>query len=108
MAVTARIEVTRYYIRGNKVEEETGGQSGVFTVVDSSTRKDERWLYLDGGPYSMPIDERSIEHTSKDGWLAQAPTKPVYDPEEGWGGRNYPRIFVPAESMRLVWAALNV
>lgn len=89
----------------------------------------ETWFWISNSSWSMPFDrlEEAAASPSR-GWYAQAGTKPVWidpcpkisqraaqegewhcthdctcgslsDALGGWGGRNYPQIFVPAAQL---------
>lgn len=86
----------------------------------------EPWLYLRNSAASISLKDlrRAVE---QGGWLAQAGTRPVYvEPCEGaprpcgpgcgcgpgedlggWGGRNYPEIYVDGPELATVLEAIE-
>jgi hypothetical protein len=117
MNITA--QVTRYRVdysddpRGVLVEQAVEQH----LAIDGSP---VHWLHLDDGPQSIQV-ENLYEAIERGGWVAQMGTKPVYVepcshpelsheccgstcqlPNGGWGGHNYPRIFVSADQLQRV------
>lgn len=96
--VTGR--VTKYYLTNDgpfepmTLHERT--ETGVFTITVRDGVGGQDWIYLDGGPCSMPVDR--LAGAANLGWHVQSGTPPVCIDGE-WGGRNYPRIYIPAEQV---------
>lgn len=109
--------VTRYAVRNNQIQESTQNEE-TSVMVMTSTNDGQDWIMLGNCEGSMPL-AKVQEAIDRGGWYAQSGTKPVYSPpcphpesaheccgrtcelpNGGWGGRNYPRIFVPAESLK--------
>lgn len=111
MKIQAR--VTRYRVEDNKIVETSA-------VEETTLTRNGDWLHISNCAGSMPVD-RLNDAIERGGWYAQAGTQPVYVepcphpsqphgccgvacqlPHGGWGGRNYPEIFVDVDELKRV------
>jgi len=116
-------QVTSYSVRGDKVEEEVVTQA--FELKEMVDSHGEKWIIFVHGPQGIRTS-RIPEAIDRGGWYAQAGTKPVYvppcphpedapsccgrtceAPNGGWGGRNYPEIFVNVDQLQRVQEELS-
>lgn len=79
---TARGETSGYHIR----------DSGSFETV-------EPYIFLHNSGASAPLSALFANAHVGRGWNAQCGTPPAYFDGEGWKGRDYPNIYVPADSL---------
>ena len=56
-------------------------------------------LYRHNSAASSRLSDLLTSAREGRGWLAQIGTPPVYVDGEGWGGRNWPRIYVTADAL---------
>lgn len=121
MKITAH--VTRYHV---SYDDDPHGQIHEVTGNEETTVEVQGgWLHIFNCAGSMPFD-RLAEAIESGGWYAQSGTAPVYvepcphphlsheccgrtceSPNGGWGGRNYPRIFVPADELVRIQEAVT-
>jgi hypothetical protein len=108
-----RCTVTRYSVVGDRLVETTTEEETGYEVVTNGA--DERWLYLGNCAASARLEDLRDAIERYGGWSAQAGTPPVKVEcqaerrgrcaccpggcEAGWGGRNYPKIYVSAEAL---------
>jgi hypothetical protein len=93
--------VTRYKVQ--KIHEARSDYELVqeTTAEDTSYRIEGDYLYLGNSEASARLQD--LEGIAREGedWSAQAGTPPV-KVDGYWGGRNYPKIVVPAAELRRV------
>ncbi len=121
-SVKGQAQFTYYSVCDGQVVEGVRGQIVEFSVWRHG---DRRWLQVSGGQQSILLDQVP-DAIDEGGWAAQFGTKPVYmpscdhqdeapaccgptcqHPNGGWGGRNYPKIFVSAGALKDVLFALQ-
>lgn len=61
--------------------------------------KCEEYLCLGNSAASAPLKKLLAAAREGRGWSAQSGTPPVYVEGDGWGGRNYPKIYVEADAL---------
>jgi hypothetical protein len=85
---------TRYAVVEDELEETTTDEPTTWFIENG-------WFYLGASAASARVDAltKAAEHDM--GWSAQAGTAPVRV-DGAWGGRNYPKIFVPADELKRV------
>jgi hypothetical protein len=82
IVATRRDTTSGYHIR----------DSGSFETV-------EPYIFLHNSGASAPLSSLFAQAREGRGWNAQCGTPPVYAADAGWGGRNYPNIYVSADSL---------
>lgn len=118
-----KAKITSYDVRDDAIEEtETIRTVDLETMTDS---RGQRWVVFAQGPQGIRV-ERLPEAIERGGWYAQSGTKPIYvppcphpedsfsccgqtceSPNGGWGGRNYPEIFVGVDELRHIQDELS-
>lgn len=87
--------VTRYSVVDGELEENTREEETTYEV-------ERGWLFLFNSAASAEASVlKTCARESKD-WGAQAGTAPVRV-DGHWGGRNYPKIVVPAAELQRVF-----
>jgi hypothetical protein len=114
--VNIECEVTRYRVVGDEVVETTKTEVTTFEVDrHPHGMLNRRYLYLHNSQASAPLEGLRGFVAEGRGWCAQAGTKPVKIEcqvdgrymeccgpggcQAGWGGRNYPRIYVTHDAL---------
>lgn len=82
IVATRRDTTSGYHIR----------DSGSFETV-------EPYIFLHNSGASAPLSALFSGAREGRGWNAQLGKPPAYSAGEGWSGRNYPDIYVPADSL---------
>lgn len=118
------VRVTNYSVKNNALVEIVS-----YTEFEASIKLGyggRFWLYIAGGPASMPWD-KVPEAIERGGWTAQSGTPPVFvkpcmagprpcgpgcgcgpgDDVGGWGGRNYPEWFVESTELDRIHEKLS-
>jgi len=88
------------------VREETTGYH-VRDALSGDPDKRVPYLYLHNSSASAPLVNLLAAAHEGQGWPAQAGTPPVFVDGEGWGGRNWPRIYVGADALLELEEALR-
>jgi hypothetical protein len=93
--------VTRYKVQ--KIHEARADYELVQTTTaeDTSYRVENDYLYLGNSEASARLQVLEGLALNEMDWSAQAGTPPV-KVDGYWGGRNYPKIVVPASELRRV------
>jgi hypothetical protein len=105
-----RCTVTRYSVVDDRLVETTTEETTGYHVQPL-----DGYLYLRNSAASARVSDLLAQAQRGQGWSAQAGTPPVKTEcqaerwglyaccpggcEAGWGGRNYPRIYVSAEAL---------
>lgn len=118
-----KAKITSYNVRNDAVEEIETIQT--FDLRYKIDYRGQGWVVFVRGPQGIRIESLS-EAIERGGWYAQSGTKPVYvppcphpedshsccgrtceSPNGGWGGRNYPEIFVDVDELRRIQDELS-
>lgn len=123
--ITGKVITTEYHpnFETNEVDEVTLDKKRIFKVINIDG---EKWLKIDLSFMSLPLDKVPECIEKYGGWSAQAGTKPVHippcttpenapmccgstcqRPAGGWGGRNFPKVWVEGEELQRIYDELK-
>jgi hypothetical protein len=110
MRMTIRCTVTRYSV---DYGPDPHPLEGVLTertreeITSASISPTSGFLYLGNSSSCASLKWLLTGAREGRGWNAQAGSPPVYVEGDGWGGRNYPKIYVEADALLELERALS-
>lgn len=97
-----------YHPEGQLLETKRYGTSGYHIRDSGSFETVEPYIFLHNCGASAPLSTLFAQAREGRGWNAQLGKPPVRIAGNGWGGRDYPDIYIPADSLLELEQVLKV